>query len=102
MIIDPRYTQLATGLTGFSTSLAKGERVLIDAFDIPDAMVIALIRAVRARGAHPYVQIHRARVTRELSVGAEEAQFSVHADVELARMQRMDAYIAIRGSENIF
>ncbi|MFM7749188.1 MAG: aminopeptidase [Opitutaceae bacterium] len=102
MIIDPRYMQLAAGLSGFSTSLAKGERVLIDAFDIPDAMVIALIRAVRARGAHPYVQIHRARVTRELSVGAEEAQFSVHADVELARMQRMDAYIAIRGSDNIF
>jgi len=102
MIIDPRYTQLASGLTGFSTSLAKGERVLIDAFEIPDAMVIALIRAVRARGAHPYVQIHRARVTRELSAGAEEAQFSVHADVELARMQRMDAYIAIRGSDNIF
>ena len=102
MIIDPRYTQLASGLTGFSTSLAKGERVLIDAFDIPDAMVVALIRAVRARGAHPYVQIHRARVTRELSAGAEEAQFSVHADVELARMQRMDAYIAIRGSDNIF
>ena len=102
MIIDPRYSQLAAGLTGFSTSLAKGERVLVDAFDIPDAMVIALIRAVRARGAHPYVQIHRARVTRELSVGAEEAQFSVHADVELARMQRMDAYIAIRGSDNIF
>ena len=86
MIIDPRYMQLAAGLTGFSTSLAKGERVLVDAFDIPDAMVIALIRAVRARGAHPYVQIHRARVTRELSVGAEEAQFSVHADAELARM----------------
>jgi aminopeptidase len=102
MIIDPRFTQLAEGLTGFSTSLAKGERVLIDAFDIPDAMVIALIRAVRARGAHPYVQIHRARVTRELSLGAEEAQFSVHADVELLRMQKMDAYIAMRGSENIF
>jgi aminopeptidase len=102
MIIDPRYTQLAAGLTGFSTALAKGERVLVDAFDIPDAMVIALIRSVRARGAYPYVQIHRARVTRELSVGAEEAQFSVHADVELARMQRMDAYIAIRGSDNIF
>lgn len=102
MIIDPRFTLLAEGLTGFSTALAKGERVLIDAFDVPDAMVIALIRAVRARGAHPYVQIHRARITRELSLGAEEAQYSVHADVELARMQKMDAYIAMRGSENIF
>ena len=102
MIIDPRFTQLAEGLTTFSTGLKKGERVLIDAFDIPDAMVIALIRATRARGAHPYVQVHRARITRELTLGAEEAQFESHADVELARMQKMDAYIALRGSENIF
>src|SRR5918993_542640 len=102
MIIDPRFTQLAEGLTGFSTALKKGERVMIDAFDVPDAMVIALLRATRARGAHPYVQIHRARVTRELSLGAEEAQFAPHAEIELARMQKMDAYIALRGSENIF
>jgi aminopeptidase len=102
MIIDPRYGQLAAGLAGFSTALKKGERVLIDAFDIPDAMVIALIRAVRARGAFPYVQIHRARVTREMSLGAEEGQFAPHAEIELARMQKMDAYIAMRGSDNIF
>ncbi|MSU69607.1 MAG: aminopeptidase [Opitutaceae bacterium] len=102
MIIDPRFTQLAECLTGFSTGLKKGERVLIDAFDIPDAMVIALIRATRARGAHPYLQLHRARITRELALGAEEAQYAPHAEVELARMQKMDAYIALRGSENIF
>jgi aminopeptidase len=102
MIIDPRLTQLAAGLTRFSTNLTAGERVLIDAFDVPDAMVIALIRATRERGAHPYVQIHRARVSRELSLGAEEAQFAPHAEVELARMQKMDAYIALRGSGNIF
>ncbi len=102
MIIDPRFMQLAERLTGFSTALKAGERVLIDAFDVPDAMVIALIRATRARKAHPYVQIHRARVTREMSLGAEEAQFAPHADIELARMQKMDAYIALRGSDNIF
>ncbi len=102
MISDPRLTELAKGLTGFSTALKKGERVLIDAFDVPDAMVIALVRATRARGASPYVQIHRARVTRELTLGADEAQFGVHADVELARMKKMDAYIALRGSDNIF
>jgi len=102
MIIDSRYHDLAAGLTRFSTALKKGERVLIDAFDIPEAMVIALVRAVRARGAHPYVQIHRARVTRELTLGADEAQYAPLAEVELARMQKMDAYIALRGSENIF
>ena len=102
MIIDQRFHQLAAGLTGFSTALKKGERVLIDAFDIPEAMVIALIRAVRARGAHPYVQLHRARVTREMTLGAEEAQYAPLAEIELARMQKMEAYIAMRGSENIF
>ncbi len=102
MLIDPRFNELAKGLTSFSTALKKGERVLIDAYDIPDAMVIALIRATRAVGAHPFVQIHRARVTRELSVGADEAQYAPHAEIELARMQKMDAYIAMRGSDNIF
>lgn len=102
MIIDPRFTKLAEGLTSFSTELKAGERVLIDAFDVPDAMVIALIRAARALGAHPYVGIHRARITRELTLGAEEAQYAPHGEVELARMQKMDAYIALRGSENIF
>ena len=102
MIIDPRLTQLAEGLIGFSTDLKAGERVLIDAFDVPDSIVIELIRAARRRGAYPYVQNHRARITRELSLGAEEGQFAPHADVELARMQKMDAYIALRGSENIF
>ncbi|MEO7597677.1 MAG: aminopeptidase [Opitutus sp.] len=102
MIIDPRFVELAEGLTGFSTALKKDEHVLIDAFDVPDAIVIALIRAARARGAHPLVQIHRARISREMTLGAEEAQYAPHAEVELARMQKVDAYIALRGSENIF
>jgi aminopeptidase len=102
MITDPRFTQLADGLTGFSTALKKGERVLIDAYDVPDTIVIELIRSARRRGAHPLVQFNSARVTRELTSGAEEAQFAPHAEVELARMQKMDAYIALRGSENIF
>jgi aminopeptidase len=102
MIIDPRLTQLAQGLTGFSTALKKGERVLIDAYDVPDQMVIALVRASRERGALPYVQIHRARISRELALGAEEAQFSTLAGIELARMKEMNAYIALRGSDNIF
>ena len=102
MITDPRCHELAQVLTGFSTELKKGERVLIDAFDVPETIVIALIRAARELGAHPYVQLHRARVNRELLLGAEEAQYAPQAEIELARMRKMDAYIALRGSENIF
>jgi len=102
MITDPRLTQLADLLAGFSCALLPGERVLIDAFDVPDAMVVALLRAARARGALPFAAVHRARITRELVLGAEEAQYAPHAAAELLRMEGMDAYIALRGSDNIF
>src|SRR5580658_4623844 len=102
MLIDSRFKQLSDVLIGFSTAIRKGERVLIDAFDVPDAVVVALIRAVRRRGGLPYVQINRAQIARELTLRAEEAQVAALAEFELARMQKMDAYIALRGSDNIF
>ena len=45
--MDPRYQQLADLLVRHSTKLEKGEHVLIEAFDIPVEMTIALIRAAR-------------------------------------------------------
>ena len=99
---DPRYARLAEVLTGFSCELKKGERVLIDAFDVPEAFVIALVRGARERGAIPYVNLQNARITRELLQGASTDQYQLTADIELARMQKMDAYIAARGSNNIF
>ena len=55
--MEPNYSKLAKVLTGFSTNLQKGERVLIDAFDIPQAMVVALVRAARELGAIPFVNL---------------------------------------------
>ncbi len=99
---DPRFDRLAEVLTGFSTELKKGERVLIDAFDVPDTFTIALVRAAQARGALPYVNVQRARITRELLKGATVEQYATTAEVELQRMKHMQAYIAVRGSDNIF
>jgi aminopeptidase len=98
---DPRFLQLARALTRFSTRLQPGDRLLIDAYDIPVDMTVALIRAAREAGALPFVQINQNRVARELLAGAEDAQYELMAHLELARMQQMDAYIALRGSHNI-
>ena len=98
---DPRFEKLAQLLTGHSTKLKPGEKVLIDAFDIPAEMTIALIRAARAAKALPFVQTHNARVAREMAIGATEPQYNIIAATELARMKQMDAYIAVRGSDNI-
>ncbi|MEI8292888.1 MAG: aminopeptidase [bacterium] len=98
---DPRCDQLADVLTRHSTKLQPGENVLIDVFDAPDEIAVALIRAARTCGAVPFVQNHHARISREMALGAEPEQLEVTRSVELARMKKMQAYIAVRGSHNI-
>ena len=97
---DPRYERLAEVLTKHSTALQPGDKVLIDVSDIPDAMVIALIRAVRKAKALPFTQLQHSRVSREMAIGATGPQIGLAAEVEMARMKKMDVYIAIRGSDN--
>lgn len=98
---DPRFDKLAKLLTAFSTTLRRGDKVLIEGFDIPAEMTIALIRAARDLGAIPVVQLHQAQVSREMARAADETQYALIAKNELARMKQMDAYIAVRGSNNI-
>lgn len=100
--MDSRYKQLADVLVQFSIQLKKGEKVLIDAFDIPENMVLAIIRSVRSNGGIPFVNLQNAKVNRELIHHLESGQFECQSDWELHRMQSVDAYIAIRGSDNIF
>ena len=98
---DARFDKLAALLVDYSTALKSNEKVLIESFDAPDEMTIALIRAARKAKAVPFVQLQRARVSRELALEIDERQLDLTAAHELARMKKMDAYIAIRGSNNI-
>ncbi|MEO0794624.1 MAG: aminopeptidase [Verrucomicrobiota bacterium] len=100
--MDPRYIELASVLTAFSTKLQPGEHVLIDSANAPTEFVLALCRAVRAQKAEPHVVQRDARVLRELVANGTEAQFTAFADSEMHRMKQMQAYIAVRGSDNIF
>jgi aminopeptidase len=99
-MIDPRFEALAEVLIGFSTKLKKGERVLIDAFDAPPEMVVALIRAVRSKGAFPFVNLQSNVIAREFLRGAEEEQYRTLREFEMIRMKMMDGYVALRGSHN--
>jgi len=98
---DPRVDALARQLVRYSTSLKKGEKVLIDLYDVPDAVGVALIRETRAKGALPFLKVNHSRLTREMLRGAEDAQYAILAKHQLAEMKDMDAYIAVRGSHNI-
>jgi len=97
---DPRYKKLADLLVNYSTALKKGDRILLDMIDVPDEFTIELIRAVRRVGATPFAEVRHTRVSRELLLRTNEKQAAQVRDIELFRMKRMQAYIAIRGSGN--
>jgi aminopeptidase len=101
MMNNPSYKALASVLTEHSTKLKKGDRVLIDAHDVPESFVIALLRAVRKCGAMPFVQLHSGKIARELACGISQQQASTILELDLARMKKMQAYICVRGSKNI-
>ena len=97
---DPRFDQLASIISRHSCDLQKGEHVLIEAFDIPDEMVVSLVEAARAMGAHPHVAERSPRVMRALNEAASEDQLRMWADCDLFRMERMQAYVGLRGGAN--
>src|SRR5436190_8082932 len=98
---DPRFDKLAILLVEYSIRLKRNETVLIEAFDVPDEMTIALIRAAREVGGLAFAQTYHARVNRALALEASDRQLDLMASHELARMKKMDAYIAVRGSNNV-
>jgi len=97
---DPRYNKLAKLLVEYSTELKKGDRVLLDMIDVPDEFTIEMMRAVRRAKAIPLVEVRHTRVSREIVRETNDEHAALVRDLELFRMKKVQAYIAIRGSEN--
>src|SRR5438270_12461000 len=95
---DARFDQLAKVLVEYSTRPKRNENVLIEAFDVPDEMTIALIRAARKAGAVPFVHVQPAGIGREFAVEAGDRQPMLAARHELAGMKEVNSYTALRGS----
>jgi aminopeptidase len=97
---DSRISRLVSLLVRHSLELKPGDRVLIEAFDAPHEVVCELIRQATAAGALPLVSLKQNAVLRELYRCATEEQMRLAGEVEAHRMERMDAYVGLRGSLN--
>ena len=97
---DPRVAKLAEILVGHSIQVQPGEKVLLEAYDIPDDVVTVMVEAIANAGGLPFVTVKRNAVLRALYHTASEEQMRLTGEWERARMGAMDAYIGIRGSEN--
>jgi len=98
---DPRYTKLADLLINYSTRLKSDEHILIEAFDIPQAMVIEVVKSARRTGGHPHVALRDNRIMRALVEDGAEDNFKTWAAYDLARMEKVQCYLGLRGSENV-
>lgn len=99
-MLDPRISQLADLLVRHSLAVKPGDRVLVEAFDIPAEATACVVRALAEVGAAPLVETRQPRVLRELYRHATEAQMRLIGELEMARMQAMDGYIGLRGGGN--
>src|SRR5690606_35989116 len=97
---DPRFDKLADTLINHSTKLQPGENVLIETFDVPEAMTIALIRAAKKAGARTMVKLRQSKVTRAQLMETDEESMKLNASIALAQMKKAQAYIGVRGGHN--
>jgi len=98
---DPRFSKLARLLVQHSTKVGPGDKVLVEAFDIPVDFTTELIRTIAEQGGEPIVSTYHMAVQAAIYSVASESQMRAIGAVERARMEAVQCYIGVRGSHNI-
>ena len=100
-MLDPRVSVLAELLCSHSTKLGPEDKVLVHAFDVPSECVAEVVRVAHSKGAQVATRLESEVVRRQAMMGMSEPNASMIADIEGYEMDRMTAYISIRGSNNV-
>ncbi|MDK2878868.1 MAG: aminopeptidase [Thermoanaerobacteraceae bacterium] len=98
---DPRFEKLAYKLIHYSVELKRGEKILIESGPGEIPLIKALIREAYRAGARPFVSLNMQQIDREILMHVDEETLKMMARYDSARMKDMNAYIGIRGGENI-
>ncbi len=101
-MLDPRINTLAKNLVNYSIAVKKGDKVLIEAYDVDYSLVTELVKEIRANGGYAFVETYNTKVQRRLLLDGDETYFKLLEKYNHDRMAEMDCYIGIRGSENSF
>lgn len=101
---DPRDKELADLILDHSVCLGEGERILINLIGFNGVgLARELVRGARRRRAMPYLEIMDPDIQRSLMETGDDAYWQDLAEVSgLPVMKKMDAYVGIRGAENIY
>lgn len=100
-MIDPRITRLADVLVNYSCAVKAGERILIEAIDVPHEFTAECVRLAAKAGAQPLVTLKSNQINRALMLAGSEGQWGLIADVEKLRMENVQCYVGARGNPNV-
>ena len=100
--MDERIKTLAKNLVNYSCRVQKGENVMISCHGTaPIPLVKQIIKEVYKVGANPYWEIKTSDVEREMLLNCNEEQLKLMAELECEKMRHMQAYIGVRGDDNL-
>jgi len=99
--MDPRILKLADTIVTYSLKLAPGEKILIDTTIGDTRLARALVDRAFAAGAVPFVNFQDNAMLRKLLKQPSEEMWTTRAEADALLMDRMDAYVAVRGHENV-
>lgn len=96
-----RNKKFADMIVNYSCSVKPGERVLINEVGTSAKPLIKeIIRAVYKAGGQPFLGLSDSTLNREIIMNCTEEQLNFMCDYQMYQMKGMDAYIAVRASEN--
>lgn len=100
-MIDPRITKLANVLVNYSCAVKPGEKLLIEAIDVPPEIAVEAARLCRAAGGDPLISLKSNQINRALMMYGSQTQWDLIKDVEKLRMENVQCYMGIRGNPNV-
>lgn len=99
--MDSRIRDFAEMIVNYSCSVQPGERVLINEVGTSAKPLIReIIKAVYRAGGQPFLGLSDSTFNREIILGCTEEQLEFMKDYQMYQMKGMDAYIAVRASDN--
>lgn len=100
----PEDKKLAIKLLEHSTELKEGENILLQLIGLNGiGLLRALAEAAREKKAHPFIKIEDPEINRILLENGNDDFWENQSDCDqLPLMKHMDAFIGIRGAENIY
>ena len=100
--MDERIKELAKNLVNYSMEVKEGDKVYINYVGMSTQdLARQLVKEVYKVGGVPFVNYTDPLLQREILLNCDQEQMSLSAKIDAARMEEMDCYVGVRGSDNI-